>query len=191
MSVPVPGEPSEQGVKVGQIFEAWSAAPGYQPMRWQVSGFRSAGWCSVTHYPGGRAERPMRVSSLLTPKLYHEIEVPVADPSEQALPFSEAAREAAAETLRYLDAHSVLSDGWAPMILAAAVDADQRLNAFLKLAALSDEERVERVAGALLSQFGPVPVEERDGYVAEAHADARAVLAALGLPVAEQETTTR
>ncbi len=99
----------------------------------------------------------------------------MTEPSEQALPFSEAAREAAAETLRYLDAHSVLSDGWAPMILAAAVDADQRLNAFLKLAALSDEELVERVVRALAR------------FRFSDHDDARAILADLGLPVAEQE----
>ncbi len=71
------------------------------------------------------------------------------EPSERA-PFSEAAREAAARALRYLDAHGVLSDGWAPMILTAAVDADPRAKAGLKLASLSDEERERLVADALV-----------------------------------------
>ncbi len=59
--------------------------------------------------------------------------------------------------------------------LAAAVDADPRLAAFLKLAALTDEELRQRVEDAL---------------VKHAHESRRpkavAILAALGLPVVEQ-----
>ncbi len=108
----------------------------------------------------------------------------MTDPSEQALPFSEAAREAATQTLRYLDTHGVLSDGWAPMVLAAAVKADPRLNAFLGLAALSDAELRHRVVLAL---EGCVEIEEAVDAGADLDSVAQAVLADLGLPVAEQE----
>ncbi len=126
-------------------------------------------------------ERPMRVSSLLTPKLYHEIEAaPMTNPSEQALPFSKAAIEAAARVMRNQHPHYVLSDGFAADILIAAVNADPRVKAFLKLAALTDEELVERVARALFA------VSEH-GAFADDVANARVALAAMGLPVDEQD----
>ncbi len=104
-------------------------------------------------------------------------------PSEQALPFSEAAREAAARTFPYW----LVSDPReqrrrADGIIAAAVNADPRAKAFLKLAALSDEELVERVAVALRVEgaaLAPMRHYRRQ---------ARVVLAALGLPVAEETT---
>ncbi len=130
----------------------------------------------------------------------------MTEQSEQALPFSEAAREAAAFDV-YADlykhgdkARQAARTHWQMMtdasrepcyakadrILAAAVDADPRLKAFLRLAALSDEEVVEevveRVAVALRVEgaaLAPMRHYRRQ---------ARVVLAALGLPVAEQET---
>ncbi len=105
----------------------------------------------------------------------------MTDPSEQALPFSEAAREAAA--LAFLQARGASPESSYTIMrptdaaLAAAVDADPRAKAFLKLAALTDEELRQRVEDAL---------------VKHAHESRRpkavAILAALGLPVAEQET---
>jgi hypothetical protein len=59
--------------------------------------------------------------------------------------------------------------------LAAAVDADPRLAAFLKLAALSDNELRFLVVHTLAANEGR-----------SLHTQARSVLAALGLPVAEQ-----
>ncbi len=97
----------------------------------------------------------------------------MADPSEQALPFSEVAREAAAGW--------VGGDvAWADDMLAAAVDADPRAKAFLKLAALTDEELVGRLAAAFENRVGTT-IGVGDGM--------RAAVAALGLPVAEQEPT--
>ncbi len=126
------------------------------------------------------------------------------EPSEQALPFSEAAREAAqaaivatvdkrlafnvaaygaAWTGETSDTEFVCTDA-AKIALAAAVDADPRAKACLALAALTDEELVERVATAI--RYG----QPHDGSDCDdaTEVDARRILAALGLPVAEQET---
>ncbi len=129
--------------------------------------------------------------------------VPVpGEPSEQALPFSEAAREAAARAWT-----GDIFDNWvthkndrlrsvreaadlciaramdkASAALTAAVNADPRLKAAAELA-LSDEELVERVAVALRVEgaaLAPMRHYRRQ---------ARVVLAALGLPVAEGEGT--
>jgi hypothetical protein len=132
--------------------------------------------------------------------------VAMTDPSE-ALPFSEAAREAAATIERFevrgpYGVSECAARGEADRLAAdrgrlyphlgpftvepvryIRVD-DPRAKAFLKLAALSDEELVERVAMALLRGV-PYPGSDRpDDATMD---DARAVLAALGLPVAEQE----
>ncbi len=115
------------------------------------------------------------------------------EPSEQAVPFSEAAREAAARAMDPMYGRRTAIGGTrdaivlaeADRILTAAVNADPRAKSFLKLAALSDEELVERVARALLSEgaFGDfVPFDDREQIRAEAYVDASAALAALGLP---------
>ncbi len=123
--------------------------------------------------------------------------VPATDhaPSGVGMPFSEAAREAAqaaivatvdkrlafnvaaygaAWTGETSDTEFVCTDA-AKIALAAAVDADPRTAACLALAALSDEELVERVVRALAR------------FRFSDHDDARAILAGLGLPVDEQE----
>ncbi len=110
-------------------------------------------------------------------------------PSEQALPVSEAAREAAARALypslgvdspafRHAQARAKATGA-----LAAAVDADPRAKAFLGLAALSDAELRHRVVLAL---EGCVEIEEAVDAGADLDSVAQAVLADLGLPVAEQ-----
>jgi hypothetical protein len=65
----------EVEVQVGQVYEAWSAAPGYPPMRWQVYKLDGQGWCWVKqpHNPDA-AESPMRQSTLLASALYHRID---------------------------------------------------------------------------------------------------------------------
>ena len=70
------------------------------------------------------------------------------EPSEQALPFSEAAIKAADDVWEE-PARGRTDLEISRAALAAAVDADPRAKACLKLAALSDEELVERVARAL------------------------------------------
>ncbi len=100
------------------------------------------------------------------------------EPSEQALPFSEAAREAHSEAIAA--AFGACSSITTDAALTAAVNADPRAKACLALAALTDEELVERVA-THLDHFG----WNRSSLMA----DCRAVLAALGLPVDEQEPT--
>ena len=121
----------------------------------------------------------------------------MTNPSEQELPFSEAARDAAGFAFFAANySGECARDVWAnpdrparraeytakaDRILAAAVDADPRAKAFLKLAALSDEELTARVAKALLSQCD-APVEERERLRVEAREDAYVILAALGLP---------
>ncbi len=122
-----------------------------------------------------------------------------SNPSKQALPFSEAAREAAAD--RLVDLYGFVPNPGAATvrsILAAAVDADPRAKAFLKLAALSDEELVDRFATALAAYNGydlssvrerPAHGDDERWAQCDYRQQARAVLAALGLPVAEQETT--
>ncbi len=119
----------------------------------------------------------------------------MTDPTEQALPFSEAAREAAARSLAAgFGYEQVFDGGWlepydanywrhlAAKSLTTAVNADPRLAAFLKLAALSDEELVERAKAAIDKNTGPGALLDD-----ELHFFAATVLAALGLPVAEQE----
>ncbi len=120
---------------------------------------------------------------------------------EQALPVSEAAREAAALASfaksyeHHYRGQQAAREQWAEAgesvqaafyaksdpILAAAVDADPRLKAFLRLAALSDEELVERVARALVPNYRARAFTE----AADRHT-ARKALAALGLPVGER-----
>ncbi len=121
----------------------------------------------------------------------------MTDPSE-ALPFSEAAREAAARALypslgvdspafRHTQARAKATGA-----LAAAVGADPWLKAFLRLAALSDEERERIVADALvrMDAYDPalLSAEEISMFRVSRFGDARRILAALGLP-AEQEGT--
>ncbi len=123
-------------------------------------------------------------------------------PSE-ALPFSEAAREAAAfadfaaQHERSPRGREAAREGWSLVsdgvrfachartlpILAAAVKADPRAKACLDLAALTDDELVERVARAYRG-YG-------HDYRTAGWRRTRAVevLAALGLPVAEREVT--
>lgn len=148
------------------------------------------------------------------------------EPSEQV--FSEAAREAAASAISgefgYGDCFAACDleggherERWlqlAAASLAAAVDADPRAKACLKLAALTDEEREQIVADIvgpridircgqcagtgsdLRSNLDCTPCKAT-GYVMrwqpwrerQARELAAEVLAALGLPVAEQEAT--
>ncbi len=137
------------------------------------------------------------------------------DPSEQALPFSEAAREAAQQAIiaavdkrlafnvvaygaawtgETADTGFVCTDA-AKEALAAAVDADPRFKRLAALAALADEELVERVARAQQAEWEregtahdrqpPTPWDELDDPARAAWRHwARVALAALGLPVA-------
>lgn len=60
----------ESRVEVGQVYEAWSAAPGYPPLQWRVTGMGTQGWCWVKHlHSAAASDQPMRQSTLLTPKL--------------------------------------------------------------------------------------------------------------------------
>ena len=118
---------------------------------------------------------------------------PVPGEPSEALPFSEAAIEAAARSLAAgFGYEQVFDGGWlepydanywrhlAAKSLTTAVNADPRLAAFFKLAALTDEELVDRVADGIrerriLASRLLMPEEL-----------ARAAFAALGLPVVEQ-----
>ncbi len=153
----------------------------------------------------------------------------MTDPTEQAPPFSEAARlaercrdawavlravparegEAALrrhgrkyDAERFIGTRDGLSEDMlyaAKALDAAAVNADPRAKAFLALAALCDEELVDRIGGAFAErenatryEGGPhtSPMVEPPEYDADDFKDeARAVLTALGLSVAEQEAT--
>ncbi len=108
----------------------------------------------------------------------------------EAVPFSEAAILAAEKLERAWSTHG----GYYPGVrayLAAAVGADPRLEACVRLAALSDEELVERVAREVAagSEHGAAYLKFGDDHTSADHwhAIARAVLAVLGLPVAERE----
>ncbi len=119
------------------------------------------------------------------------------DPSNQALPFSEAAIKAADRAFE--QPHGGRSDLEITRdALTAAVNADPRSKAFLELARLSDEELVERVAAALAAHDGydldrvperPAHGNDERWAQSDYRRQAAAVLAALGLPVDEQEVT--
>ncbi len=108
------------------------------------------------------------------------------EPSEQAAPFFD---EAAVDAV--LVAHRTDARQWPGQIrdhvildLAAAVEAlSPRSKAILGLARLSDEELVERGCAAV--DWDPI----RDGRADPREAATYAILAALGLPVAEGEAT--
>jgi hypothetical protein len=68
--------PETQSVEPGQRYEAWSAAPGYPPSRCTVVRMDDKMpviWCWVRYDLAGPTERPVRCSSLLTPKLWRRI----------------------------------------------------------------------------------------------------------------------
>ncbi len=207
MSVPVPGEPSEQAFSRDTYVIADTNAAGARDpfmltsqVKFMREGFEKAGH-----------GRPALILLVVKDGEEHAavdlirgvLDSPtggrrMTDPSE-ALPFSEAAREAAAlrALARGFDYEYLFDDDgenpdepytadyWchgARQILAAAVNADPRLKAFLRLAALSDEELVERVLSDLSEWRGA------EDYRREV---IRAVLAALGLPVAERDAPCR
>ncbi len=118
----------------------------------------------------------------------------MTNPSEQAVPFfDEAAREAASRAFltareavrtsaQASDKPYALSGPIAAALTAALEALPPRSKAILSLAGLSDEELIERVAATRLPSGGYV-------FGVSVEWGARAVLAALGLPVDEQEPT--
>ncbi len=111
--------------------------------------------------------------------------------TEQTPFFGEAAREAAARAMDSLYGRRTAVGGTrdaivlaeADRILTAAVNADPRAKAFLKLAALTDEELGRIVAESLTPAHRPSREIDRPWGGSTPRARARQILAALGLPV--------
>lgn len=93
-------------VKVGDEFEAASAAPGHQPTRCTVVDLGADGWGRVVYGHGG-SDRPMRVQSLLDAKQWRRITRP-----EAAQPAHEPP---ATVTLEYCDACGVVDHRIRPL----------------------------------------------------------------------------